>query len=90
MCATRLKTGAPEHTRTTLKQGVWEHAREPGTAGGVRSTKDRDVPDLEVRAGTAAVECTTRDAAGFLAALTETELKWPRELSGERTAISLF
>ena len=64
--------------------------QEPGVAGGVRSTKDRDVPALEVRAGTPAVGRTTRDAAGFLAAPTETELKWPRELSGEWTAISLF
>ena len=76
--------------RTMLKQGAREHVWELGVAGGVRSTNDRDVLALEVRAGTQAVGCTSWDAAGFLAALTETELKWPRELSGERTAISLF
>ena len=64
--------------------------RELGAAGGVRSTKHRDVGALEVRAGTPGVGRTTWDAAGFLAALTETELKWPGELSGEQTAISLF
>ena len=85
-----MKTGAPEHTRITLKQGAREHAREPGAAGGVRSTKYRNVPALEVRAGRAAVGRTTQDTAGFVAALTETELKWSRKLSGERTAISLF
>ena len=61
-----------------------------GEAGGVRSTKDRDVLALEMRAGRAAVGRTTRDTVGFLAAPMETELKWPGELSGERTAISLF
>ena len=64
--------------------------REPGADGGVRSTKDRDVLALEARAGRVAVGRTTRDAAGFLAAPPETELKWPKELSGERTVISLF
>ena len=63
---------------------------EQGVAGGVRSTKDRGAWALEVRAGRASVGHTTQDVAGFLAALTETELKWPRELSGEWTAISLF
>ena len=85
----RLKTGALEHARTTLKQRAWERVGTRG-AGSVRSTKDRDVPSLEVRDGAPAVGCTPRDAAGFLAAPTETELKWPGELSGERTAISLF
>ena len=61
-----------------------------GVGGGVRSTKDRDVPALEARAGRVAVGRTTRDAAGFLAAPTETELKWPGGLSGEWTMISLF
>ena len=61
-----------------------------GGAGGVRSTKDRDALALEVRAGTPGVGRRTRDAAGLLAAATQTELKWPRELSVERTAISLF
>ena len=56
-------------------------------AGGVRNTKDRHVPALEVRAGTPAVRRTTPDAAGFLAAPTETELKRPGRLSGEQTAI---
>ena len=59
-------------------------------AGGLRSTKDRDVPALEARAGRVVVGCTSWDAVGFLAAPMETELKWPGELSGERTAISLF
>ena len=59
-------------------------------AGGVRSTKDRDVPALGARIGRVAVGRTTQDAVGFLAALTETELKWPRELRGEWTALSLF
>ena len=76
--------------QTILKQGAGEHAWELGAAGGVRSTKDRDLPAMEVRTGTMAVWCKSRDAAGFLAAPTETELKWPRELSGELTAISLF
>ena len=38
--------------------------------------------DLEVRAGTLGAE--------FLATLTETELKRPKELRGEQTVISLF
>ena len=59
-------------------------------AGGVRSTKDRVVPALEVRAGTLAVGRISQDAAGLLAAPMKTELKWPRELSGEQTEISLF
>ena len=46
-----------------------------GAAGGVRSKKDRDEPALEVRAGIVAVGSTTWDAAGLLAAPTETELK---------------
>ena len=72
---TRLKTGALKHVRTTLKQGAQECVRELEAAGGVRNTKDRDVPALEVRAGRVAVGHTTWDAAGFLAAPTETELK---------------
>ena len=64
--------------------------RELRVAGGVRSTKDREVPALEMRAGRAAAGCTTQDTEGFLAAPSETELKRPVELSGERTAISLF
>ena len=87
---TRLKMGTPECTRTTLKQGAQEHAREPGVASGVGSTKDRGVPALEVRARRAAVGLRTQDAAGFLAAPTETELEWAGKLSGEQTAISLF
>ena len=50
--------------------------------GRVRNTKDRDMPALEVR--------VEMPAAGFLAAPRERELKWPEELSGEQTAISLF
>ena len=61
-----------------------------GAAGGVRSTKDRDALALEVRAGAQAVGRTSWDAAEFLAALRETELKCLRELSGEWTAICLF
>ena len=53
-------------------------------------TQKTDVLALEVRAGRVAVGLTTRDAAGFLAALTETELRWPGELSGEGTEVSLF
>ena len=34
-------------------------------AGGVRNTKDRDAPALEVRAGTPGVGCTSRDTAGL-------------------------
>ena len=90
MHVTRLKTGAPERVGTRLKQGAQECLWEEEVAGSVKSTKNKDVPALEDRAGRAAVGRTTRDAAGFLAASTETELKWPRELSGERTAISLF
>ena len=59
-------------------------------AGGVRNTKDRDAPALEVRAGTLGVGRTARDAAGFLAAPTQTELKRPEELSGEWSANPLF
>ena len=64
--------------------------QELGTAGGVRSTKDKDVPALEARAGRVAVGPTTQDAVGFSAAPMETELEWPGELSGELTLISLF
>ena len=60
---------APTREQTETVSPGW------GAAGGVRSTKDRDVLALEVRAGTRAVGRTTRDAAGFLAALPETELK---------------
>ena len=67
-----------------------QSTRGPLVAGSVRSTKDRDVPALEVKAGTPAVGHKTQDAAGFLAAPIETQLKWPRELCGERIAISLF
>ena len=59
-------------------------------AGGVRNIKDRDVKALEVRAGTPAVGCTTRDAIGFLITPTEIGLKRPGQLSGERTVISRF
>ena len=48
------------------------------------------MPALEARAGKVAVGHTSQDAAGFLAAPTETELEWPGELSRERTAISLL
>ena len=48
------------------------------------------MPALEARAGGAAGGRTSQDTAGFLAALTETELEWPGELSGEWTEISLF
>ena len=50
------------------------HQTETGSSGsawgqlaadGVRNTKDRDVPALEVRAGTPAVGRTSRDAAGL-------------------------
>ena len=34
-------------------------------AGGVRDTKDRDMPALEVRAGTLSVVHTSRDAGGL-------------------------
>ena len=44
-------------------------------AGGVRKTKDGDVQALTARAGRVAVGRTTTDAAGFLAALTETGLE---------------
>ena len=36
-----------------------------GAAGSVRSTKDRDMPALEVRAGTPGVGRTAWDAAGL-------------------------
>ena len=62
------------HTETG-SLGDREHAWEPGAAGSVRSTKDRDLLALEVRAGTQAVGSTSRVAAGFLAAPIETELK---------------
>ena len=87
---TRLKTGALDYTQTTLKQRDRECVWEFGVDGVVRSTKYREVRALEVRAGTPAVGRTSQDAAGFLAAPKETELKWPGELSGEWTTISLF
>ena len=76
--------------QTTLKQGAPERAQEQGAAGGVRSTKDRDVPALQVRAGRVALGRTSWDVARFLAAPMETELKWPGELSGEWPMISPF
>ena len=42
------------HTETG-SSGARERLWEPGAAGGVRSTKDRDVLALEVRAGTPGV-----------------------------------
>ena len=51
--ATSLKTGPPEcmnHTETELRSTRGQRA-----AGGVRNTKDRDAPALEVRAGTPGV-----------------------------------
>ena len=36
-----------------------------GAAGGIRNTKDRDAPALEVRAGMPGVGRTSRDAAGL-------------------------
>ena len=48
------------------------------------------MPALEVRAGRVAVGRTSQDAVGFLAGPTETELKWPGELGGERTVISVL
>ena len=90
MHETRLKTGPPKCMRTRLKQGAQECPWEVGMAGSVKSTKNKDVPALEDRAGRVAVGRTTRDAAGFLAASTETELKWPREPSGQRTEIALL
>ena len=73
------------HTRTRLKQGVQERTWEPGATAAGTSTKDRDMPALEPAVGR-----TTKDAVGFLAATTEAELKWPRELRGERTVISVL
>ena len=61
-----------------------------GGGAGVRSTKDGDMPALGARIGRVAVGHTTQGAVGFLAAATETELKWPGELSGEQTVIFLF
>ena len=75
--ATRLKWSSGVLTGTRLRPGApgahgggWRLA-----AGGVRNTKDRDAPALEVRAGTQAVGRTSRVTAGFLAAPTKTELK---------------
>ena len=73
-----------------MKRGAQERAWELGAAGSVRSTKDRVVLALGVRTGRVAVGHTTLDAVGFLAAPTETELKWPGELSGEQSAIFLL
>ena len=55
---TSLKTRALQHARMHVR--VWGRR-----AGGVRNTKDRDSPALEVRAGTPAVGCTSWDAVGF-------------------------
>ena len=63
MHVTSLKTGAPEcmnHTDTEL----WS-VRGWLEAGGVRNTKDRGMPALEVRAGTPDMGHTSRDPAGF-------------------------
>ena len=44
----------------------WNGALERvGAAGSVRNTKDRDTPELEVRAGTLGVGCTSQDTVGF-------------------------
>ena len=58
-------------------------------AGSVRNTKDRDVPALEVRAGTAGVGRMSRDAVGFNST-NRNRVKVARRLSGEWTAIPLF
>ena len=47
-------------------------------AGRVRNTKDRDVPALEVKAGRAAVWCTTQDAAGFCSSTDRNRVKEAR------------
>ena len=89
----RIQTKNPSSgalTGTGLIPGARERAQGQLAAGGVRNTKDRDELAMELRAGPPAVGCMTRDAAGFLAAPTETEFKRPGELSGELTAISLF
>ena len=65
MCIQTENRSSGAHTRARLKLGAREHAWEPGVAGGVRSTKGRDVPALEVRTGGTAVGRTTWDAVGF-------------------------
>ena len=58
-----------------LKQGAPEHVHGQLAANGVRNTKERVMPALEMRAEMPAVGCTMWDTAGFLAAPKETELK---------------
>ena len=67
MCATK-------HLTELRNSGVLTASRlRPGAPGaqgrlaadGVRNTKDRDAPALEVRAGTLGVGCTAWDAAGL-------------------------
>ena len=57
---TSLKTGALECTNHT-EMKLWT-AQVRLAAGGVRNTKDGDLPALEVRAGTPAVGLTSWDA----------------------------
>ena len=52
-------------TGTRLRPGALGARAGRLAAGGVRNTKDRDMPVLEVRAGTPGVGHTSRDAAGF-------------------------
>ena len=56
-------------------------------AGRVRNTKDRDVPALEVRAGTLGVGCTSQDAAG-LSSTNRNRVKVART-TGENGPLSL-
>ena len=56
----QTETGSSRSSQGQLAAGGWQLA-----AGGVRNTKDRDAPALEVRAGMPGVGCTSRDTAGL-------------------------
>ena len=55
-----MLTGIRLRPRAPVSRGSWWLL-----VAGVRNTKDRDAPVLEVKAGMPAVGCTFRDAAGL-------------------------
>ena len=91
MHTTRLKTGALECTRTTLKQETRECAWEQGWWLAVLKAQRTEMGQPWNRGlGEWLWGAQPGMLRGFLAAPTETELKWPGELSGGQTVISLF
>ena len=51
---------------------------EQGVAGGVRSTKDRNMPALEARAGKVAVGHTSQDTVGLFSSTNGNRVKVAR------------